>query len=169
MTTRAAGLREQIIELLPSLRRFAYALTGSRHDGDDLLQATVERLLLRGAPADAHLLKWSFRVCKNIWIDEIRARKVRNNAADDDVMPGARSEDGERIVMNSVTLDEVHRAMDTLTHDQRAALSLVALEDYSYAEAAAALDVPVGTIMSRVSRARRGLAKILNPLAEAAS
>lgn len=158
MQARLTVTREEIIALLPRLRRFAYALTGARHDADDLLQTTVERLLKRGLPEGAHLGKWAHRVCRNIWIDEIRARRVRSSAADHDVHPGAMSEDGERVVMDKIMLKDVHEAMTALPDDQRAALALVALEGCSYAEAANTLSVPVGTIMSRVARARRSLA-----------
>ena len=157
MPEKAKASRTELIELLPRLRRFAFALTGSRHDGDDLLQATVERLLERGLPADADLGKWSFRVCRNLWIDEVRARKVRASAQDAISSAAPASEDGERVIMNRVTLVEVNDAMATLNEEQRLALSLVTLEGLSYAEAAEVLEVPVGTIMSRIARARRAL------------
>lgn len=70
-------MKEELIHLAPMLRRFAYSLTGSAPDADDLLQNTLERLLSRDIPADVELAKWAFRVCRNIWIDEYRARKIR--------------------------------------------------------------------------------------------
>lgn len=158
----ADALRQEIIEHLPRLRRFAYALTGARADADDLLQATVERLLERGAPKDADLRKWSFRICKNIWIDEIRSRKVRVTAAVSGKLGGGEQVDGERIAMDKIAFAEVNEAMNALPNEQRAAISLVALEGMSYAEAAAALDAPIGTIMSRIARARKALADALS-------
>ena len=74
----ADALRRELLALLPRLRRYAYALTGVRHDADDLLQATLERLLVKGVPEAVEVDKWSFRVCRNMWIDEIRARRVRS-------------------------------------------------------------------------------------------
>ena len=162
MSMNADALRQEIVEILPQLRRFAYSLTGAPHDADDLLQATVERLLDRGAPTDVDLLKWSFRICKNIWIDEIRARKVRTTAAVSGKVGGEGKVDGERIVMDRITLTQVNNAMDGLPDEQRAALSLVAIEGFSYAEAADILDTPIGTIMSRIARARRALSNNIN-------
>ena len=73
--------REALMAELGGLRRFCYSLTGNAADADDLLQATVEKLLNKGMPEDAHPAKWAYRVCKNVWIDEIRAREVRQRHA----------------------------------------------------------------------------------------
>ncbi|HBK92450.1 MAG TPA: RNA polymerase subunit sigma-70 [Parvularcula sp.] len=161
MAKDAEVLRREILDALQPVRRFAYALTGTRADADDLLQATVVRLLERGVPDDADTRKWAFRVCKNMWIDEVRARKVRRDAAASaDLQPEA-DLDGERTAMGAVALAEAERAIAKLPEDQRAALALVAIEGLSYAEAAEALDTPIGTIMSRISRARAALANAL--------
>jgi RNA polymerase sigma-70 factor (ECF subfamily) len=152
------AVNDELISILPRLRRFAISLTGDRADGDDLLQRTVERLLSRGLPDDAHLLKWSFRVCRNIWIDEVRSRKVRAHVAVDEVSHQLRGEDGEASAMARLTLYDVNEALDALPEDQRVAIILVAVEGFSYAETAETLDIPVGTVMSRVSRARKTLA-----------
>jgi RNA polymerase sigma factor (sigma-70 family) len=155
------GLRQEILGALQAIRRFAYALTGTRSDADDLLQVTVVRLLERGVPDDADTRKWAFRVCKNIWIDEVRARKVRRDAAASaDLKPEAEL-DGERTVMATIALAETEKAIAALPEDQRAALALVAIEGLTYAEAAEALGAPIGTIMSRISRARAALASAL--------
>src|SRR6056300_1948458 len=69
--------RQDLIEELPRLKRFCLSLTSDPTDADDLLQITVERLLEKGMPADAHVAKWAHRVCRNLWIDEIRSRDVR--------------------------------------------------------------------------------------------
>lgn len=148
--------REALMAELGGLRRFCYSLTGNAADADDLLQATVEKLLLKGMPEDAHTAKWSYRVCKNVWIDELRAREVRQRypdiADEADHAPTTESvAEGER------ALDAVSAALDQLPDDQRLALSLVAVEGKSYAEAAEILDVPIGTIMSRIARARKHL------------
>jgi len=153
-------LRRELTGLLPHIRRFAFSLTGSRADADDLLQATVERLLEKGAPEDADLRRWSYKVCKNLWIDEIRSRRVRTDAVNEGKIDVIDRIDGERAVIGAISLAEVNTAMDRLPDDQRAALSLVAVEGLSYAEAAEALDIPIGTIMSRISRARAALAEM---------
>ena len=153
---------DDIIAELPKLRRFAVSLTGNRPDADDLLQRTVERLLSRPIPDGAHLLKWSFRICRNLWIDEIRSRQVRNPVNVEEITPVLYSEDGERTVMNRLTLGDVDKAMSALPSEQREVISLIAVEGLSYADASDVLDVPIGTIMSRVSRARRNLSKLLH-------
>jgi len=160
MRKSETALRTELTRVLPEIRRFAFSLTGARADADDLLQATVERVLEKGAPEDADMRKWSYRVAKNIWIDEIRSRRVRMRAVSEGKIDLNDRLDGERVAMGSISLAEVNRAMDGLPDDQRAALSLVAVEGLSYADAAEALDVPIGTVMSRISRARAALADI---------
>ena len=150
--------RQELIEELPRLKRFCLSLTSDLADADDLLQVTVERLLEKGMPEDAHVAKWSHRVCRNLWIDEIRSRDVRNRYAQSE---GA-AEGAGTVSANtdeSVQLDRVSVAMERLPPEQRAALVQVAVEGCSYAEAAAFLEVPIGTIMSRVARARKALAE----------
>src|SRR5215813_135605 len=78
---RTQGLHKELVALAPQLRRYAYALTRNPADADDLVQATMERVLMKPMPEDAELAKWSYRVCRNMWIDEVRSRKVRREAA----------------------------------------------------------------------------------------
>lgn len=145
---------------LKGLKRFCLSLAGSEADADDLLQGTVERLLERGIPGDAHTARWAYRVCKNFWIDELRSREVRTRYANNMVQSGEALEispsaeeqsEGER------TLAAVNDALMKLPQEQRMALTLVAVEGKSYAEAAEILEVPIGTIMSRIARARKQL------------
>jgi len=156
-------MQEQLVTLLPAVRRFAYSLTGSVHDADDLLQNTVERVLSREPPDDVDLLKWMFRVCRNLWIDEYRSRKVRNNAAQDPGLQAQQIFDGEKAIYQQITLNQVDAAMQQLPDEQRTIISLVAVEGLSYSEVAAALEIPIGTVMSRLSRARAALGRLLNP------
>ncbi|MEM9304568.1 MAG: RNA polymerase sigma factor [Pseudomonadota bacterium] len=156
-----AEVREAIVALLPRLRRFAYSLTGSVADADDLLQATVERLLTRRIPRNADVSRWSFTLCRNLWIDELRSRSIRRSEPEADVDILQDGIDPDREIVNRITISEVRGALDELPEGQRLALSLVTVEGYSYAEAAEILDVPIGTIMSRIARARRNLAEKL--------
>lgn len=149
--------RRELLEILPQVRRFALSLTGNPADGDDLLQATVERLLERGLPDSAGLVPWSIRVCRNLWIDELRAHKVRRKAATLPELTEA-AVSGESIALGELALREADRAMAGLPEEQRAVLALVAIEGLSYREAAEVLDVPIGTVMSRLARARAALA-----------
>ena len=104
--------------LLPALRRFAYSLTGNMADADDLLQSTVVKLLDSPPAADVPLLQWSFRVCRNLWIDDYRAKKVRQHTALDEAAELS-GEDGEQVAINEITLTEVNRAMNNLPGEQR--------------------------------------------------
>lgn len=163
MSCDGRDLREEIVAALPRVRRFAFALTGTEADADDLLQTTVERVLRKGAPDGADLARWMFRVCKNIWIDEIRARRVRRVALEREMLGPADFVDGETVVMERARLNRVRVAMAQLPEQQRMALALFAFAGCTYHEAAAILDEPAGTIMSRISRARQALADILEP------
>ena len=154
--------REAIMAELGGLRRYCYSLTGSAADADDLLQITVEKLLQKGMPEDAHPAKWSYRVCKNVWIDELRSRNVRQrypSIADEDDASHTTEEvaDGER------ELAAVLVALKKLPDEQRLTLTLVTIEGKTYAEAAEILEVPVGTVMSRIARARKNLLQHYSP------
>ena len=154
--------REVLLAELGGLRKFCYSLTGSAADADDLLQITVERILEKGMPDDAHVAKWAYRVCKNAWIDELRSRDVRHRyplemGADDmDQSPSA-----EHLAGGEKEIEAVTAALEQLPVDQRLSLTLVAIEGKTYAEAAEILEVPVGTIMSRIARARKQLMAII--------
>ncbi len=147
-------LKQELGAVLKNLRRFAYSLAGSVADGDDLLQQTVLRILEKGAPEDADIRKWSFRICRNIWIDELRARKVRQEWARENGPALQGSEDGDRNVTARITLAETEILMRKMPEEQRVLMALVVIEGYSYKEASSLLDIPIGTVMSRVSRAR---------------
>ena len=149
--------REALLAELGGLRKFCISLTGTVADGDDLLQATVERVLEKGMPDDAHVAKWAYRVCKNAWIDEIRSRDVRHKYPQLVVDEDNDSPSAEQAASGQRELAAVSAALDELPPEQRLALTLVAIDGKSYAEAAEILGVPIGTIMSRIARARRQL------------
>ena len=150
--------REALLAELGGLRKFCLSLTGNAADADDLLQNTVERVLDKGMPADAHVAKWAYRVCKNAWIDEIRSRDVRQKYPQLVVDQIAEAPSAEHVAWGEMELEDVSAALDQLPTEQRLALTLVTVEGKTYAEAAEILEVPVGTIMSRIARARRHLA-----------
>ena len=160
MDHKLGDFEAELFDLLPRLRRFCFALCGVAHDADDLLQSTVERLLVKPPPADADAAKWMFRVCKNLWLDELRSRKVRSaEPLEQDAEPPGL--EGEQTMMERLVLMETNAAMAKLPEDQRAVIALVAIEGFTYQETADALDVPIGTVMSRLSRARATLADAL--------
>ena len=150
---------DELVEILPNIRRFAYSLTSNMADADDLLQSTVERVLERGLPEEVPLLPWCLRIGRNLWIDEIRSRKVRKDASSEPAVMGDQVLMGEQQVLGEIALGEVQDALRTMSEDQRAVLELVAIEGFSYKEAAELLDVPTGTVMSRLARARSTLAE----------
>ncbi|MBO6525548.1 sigma-70 family RNA polymerase sigma factor [Erythrobacter sp.] len=152
----ATGLHAELIEVLTPLRRYCYSLTGNPYDADDLLQDTLERLLERGAPSDADIRKWAFRICRNRWIDEMRSRNVRT-AQDIDELPDAAIFDGEAAVEGHIELSQAEEAIASLALEFREVLMLVAVEGMKYKEAAELIGIPVGTVMSRLARARHQL------------
>ncbi|MEQ8802955.1 MAG: sigma-70 family RNA polymerase sigma factor [Haliea sp.] len=151
--------RELLLAELGSLRRFCRSLSGSAADADDLLLVTVERVLEKGMPADADAVKWAYRVCKNAWIDELRSRDVRQRYPQQMAWDSNEAPSAEESAGHERALEMVAAALEELPPEQRLALTLVAVEGKSYAEAADILEVPVGTIMSRIARARAQLLK----------
>ena len=158
----SSRLRTELVALLPRLRRFALSLCRNQADGDDLLQTGIERALAKPPKENVALDRWMFRVIKNIWIDEVRARKIR---LDEDVQQAIDLHDrpdGEVVTESQTELALVQRVMRQLPDEQRLALLLVSIEGYSYKEAAEILDIPAGTVMSRLARARKGLAELVS-------
>ena len=105
--------------LLPALRRFAYSLTGSRADADDLTQNTLVRLLDYPTPDGVPPAQWAFRICRNLWIDEYRARRVRQTAQPQVEYETLTETDGEAQLLNDIQLTQVGKALDTLPPEQR--------------------------------------------------
>jgi len=158
-TPVADPFAEDLIALLPNLRRFALSLARTPDVADDLVQVAVERALLardRYDPA-ARLDAWCFRILKNAWIDMTRRTRVRGVTVDVHDTPEAAvtagTENIDRLMMN-----QVMAAMTGLSDDHREVLTLVCLEEMTYAEAAEVIGVPKGTVMSRLARARAALA-----------
>jgi len=168
MDKTAEQWRDEIVSLLPRLRRFAFALAASTADADDLLQATIEKALSRydRFKPGTDLDRWLFRICRNLWIDEWRSRRVRGPSVDLAEHESALQLDGERLLQDRAGLQEVRKAMNKLRDEQKMVLALVAIEGYSYREVSAMLDVPIGTVMSRLARARGALQDILHPAGE---
>jgi RNA polymerase sigma factor (sigma-70 family) len=156
-------LHTELLELLPGLRRYAYSLCGSAADADDLCQSAIERILAKGVPEDIVLAKWAFRICRNLWIDQYRATRTRQQAVDNPLLQEINISDDSRRTENEIQLEQVHSAMQALSEEHRSVLSLVTLQSMSYKDAAEVLEVPVGTVMSRIARARANLIKSLHP------
>ncbi len=148
--------RAQIVSLLPRLRRFARGLTSDRHLADDLVQSACLKALERWHQwqPGTSLASWLFRIVQNTWIDEFRARARQPVDEDEDALLDLPGDDGRAIVERRSELRAVRRAIADLPEDQRAVLMLVTVDGLSYQEAADALGIPMGTVMSRLARAR---------------
>lgn len=127
------------------------------------MQATVERILAKGVPAEVELLRWMFKICRNLWIDDRRSLQVRQRAHRTPELSEEPIVSGEAVALGELRLREVERAMARLPDEQRDVLALVAIEGLSYREAAEVLDTPIGTVMSRLARARAALTAQLEP------
>jgi RNA polymerase sigma-70 factor (ECF subfamily) len=159
-TETAQNIHEQIVALLPRLRRFARNLARNPHDADDVVQIAVERALTRLDQwrSDARLDSWMFKIVRNAWIDELRWRGRR-----DKVFLAA--EAGENVGTDSMARETdllaMQSAMARLPQEQREAVGLVLVEGLPYREAADVLDVPIGTLTSRLARGREALQTML--------
>lgn len=161
--TDNTALRREIVALIPRLRRFAMGLAGGQADADDLVQTALEKALTRldQFKPGTRLDSWLFRIVQTSWIDDRRRAVRREDTMDVDMMeripgqtePGHAAAHGIR--------DDVNRALAQLSDDQRALSILVLVEGFSYQEAADMEGVPVGTVMSRLSRARKTMAAFL--------
>jgi RNA polymerase sigma-70 factor (ECF subfamily) len=153
----AATFSQQLVELIPRLRRFARSLTASAADADDIAQAAIERALIHQAAwkPGTRLDSWIYRIAQNLWRDELRAHRRKAESLDGVDVVG---EDGRDSFVRLIQVGEVTDSFHRLPEDQRVVLSLVVLDGLSYKEAADVLEVPVGTVMSRLARARGRLA-----------
>jgi RNA polymerase sigma factor (sigma-70 family) len=160
MTPGSEEISERIVELLPRLRRFARSLSRNQHDADDLVQSVVERAWthLDQLKPGANLASWMFGIMRNAWIDNRRARGRRGEVA----LP---EDSGDHPAVNPTDLNaslwSVSEAMDKLPEEQRLAVALVLVEGLSYKEAAELLEIPMGTLTSRLARGRTALAAAL--------
>jgi RNA polymerase sigma-70 factor, ECF subfamily len=151
--------------LLPRLRRFARNLVRNPHDADDVVQVAVERALLRADQwrRDARLDSWMFKIVRNAWIDEVRSRGRRDKIF---LAEEAGENVGTEPIESEMTSMSVHAAMARLPEDQRTAVSLVLVEGLPYKEAAEVLEVPIGTLTSRLARGREALQALLGSQGE---
>jgi RNA polymerase sigma-70 factor, ECF subfamily len=159
------NIQEQIVALVPRLRRFARNLTRNPHDADDVVQIALERALtkLDQWHSDARLDSWLFKIVRNAWIDEVRSRVRRDKVF---LSEEAGDHVGSDTMQQETDLMSVQAAMARLPEDQLAAVSLVLVEGLPYKEAAEVLDIPIGTLTSRLARGREALQTLLEPEGE---
>ena len=145
---------QRLVELIPRLRRYARALVGDRATADDLVQDTLER-----AWAKLHLYRrgtdlraWLFTVMHNVHVNRVRASRLTDTLEDEMPELAQRPAQGDALLVR-----DLDRAITRLPDEQRAVLLLVTLEEMSYEQVARTLGIPIGTVMSRLSRAREKL------------
>jgi RNA polymerase sigma-70 factor, ECF subfamily len=156
--------REVRAGLEPSLARlwrYALMLSRARDVADDLVQATCLRAIQRADQfvPGTRVDRWLFAILRSIWLNEIRSQRVREGGGFVDAQD-VLTTDGAREIEMNITASAVLRAIDRLPEAQRETILLVYGEGYSYAEAAAALGIPIGTVMSRLAAGRAALAKL---------
>lgn len=152
-------LRSRLIQLIPRLRRFAVAITGDFDQADDLVQETCVRALSHLAQwqEGTRLDSWMYRIAQNIWLDNMRSKKARGPHVPLEVSGDISGTDGRVVVEGRLSLAVVAAGMAKLPEDQRVLVALVCIDGLSYKEAAEITDAPIGTVMSRLARARRQL------------
>lgn len=156
----------QIEEYIPRLRRYARALTGTREAADDLVQDTLERAWSKFGMwrPGSDLRAWLFSIMHNVHINQLKSRRADREQSLDDDAP----EIPVQAIHNHVLeVRDLASAMSELPHEQREILLLVGLEQLSYEEVAKALNVPLGTVMSRLSRGREKLRRLMHGIPEA--
>ncbi|MBN3808248.1 RNA polymerase sigma factor [Paraburkholderia sp. Ac-20347] len=160
-----ADLSALLPAMLPRLWAFALRISGDQHDAEDLVQRACVRGLERAhqlQPGTAPL-SWMFSIVQSTWINELRARNVRNRSGMDwddgflETVPDPSARTPEEQAMNG----QIIAAVQQLPEVQRVVMLLVAVEGLSYSEAAEVLGVPIGTIMSRLSRARQAIGALI--------
>lgn len=158
-----SSFEEELAGLIPRLRRFAHGLSRNPADADDLTQATIERALRSKDQwrAGTRLDSWTYRIMRNLWIDSVRSRSRRKTFE-------ASPEEAEAVGAHpggameaSIDLQRAMAAMQRLPDEQREVVALILIEGFGYREAAELLDLPIGTVSSRLVRGRTALLAML--------
>jgi len=153
---------EALVDEMNNLRKFAYRLTGNAHDADDLLQATTLRALEKNHlfQSDTNLFKWTSKIMFNLFVSEYRRRTKFETQYDPETYLEKQSIEGAQEV--KLTLSKVQDAMKLLSPDHQEILVLVCVKGMRYEEVSESLQIPVGTVRSRLARARESLQAIMD-------
>ena len=156
-------IRREMLALLPRLRRFAYGLTGSIDEGDNLVQATCERAISRIDTWEpgTRLDSWMYRIARNIFLNLRRAQRVRVEYLQIADPQQHAVLDGVRAMETHLTFTSVRESVARMSEEQRTVLLLVCVEGLSYKEVAEILELPMGTVTSRLARARQTLKSLM--------
>lgn len=159
---------DSLLQLLPRLRRFAHTLSRDSADADDLAQMTVERALRSRSQwqPGTRLDSWLFKIARNLWIDVVRARgrKQKFEAPPEDALNVG--DDPRERIETSIELQRAMAAMQRLPDEQREVVALILVEGFGYREAAEMLELPIGTVSSRLVRGRMALLEMLGSKAD---
>ena len=160
---RSGSFESELAALLPRLRRFAHALSRNSADADDLAQATVERALRSKAQwqPGTKLDSWLYRIMRNLWIDTVRARGRRERHEAPEEAAKDVGEDPREAMHASMELQRAMSAMERLPDEQREVVALILIEGFGYREVSEMLDLPIGTVSSRLVRGRTALLEML--------
>lgn len=154
---------DELAQLLPRLRRFAHALSRNGADADDLAQAAIERALRsrdQWQPG-TRLDSWLYRIMRNLWIDTVRARGRKEKREVPEEAAKEVGEDPREAMDVSLELKRAMSAMEQLPDEQREVVALVLIEGFGYREVSEMLDLPIGTVSSRLARGRTALLEML--------
>lgn len=166
-TAETDEFRRELVGLLPKLRRFAMTLTRNASDADDLVQEACERAITRSHlwNGEGRLESWIYAMTRNLWVDEVRKRKVRTGSGTVDFS----EQDDLHIEASAdkaVYAKQLHKLIMTMPEGLSSVFLLVNVEGHSYREAADILGIPIGTVMSRLSTARIRLAAMISEQTE---
>ena len=158
----------ELTQLLPRLRRFAHSLSRNGADADDLTQATVERALRSREQwqPGTRLDSWLHRIMRNLWIDTARARTRRERHEAPEEEAQSVGEDPRESIEASLELKRAMDAMERLPDEQREVVALILIEGFGYREVSEMLDLPIGTVSSRLVRGRTALLEMLRGSAD---
>jgi len=158
----------ELTQLLPRLRRFAHTLSRNGADADDLTQATIERALRSREQwqPGTRLDSWLYRIMRNLWIDTARActRREKHEAPEEEAQ--SVGEDPRESIESSLELKRAMDAMERLPGEQREVVALILIEGFGYREVSEMLDLPIGTVSSRLVRGRTALLNMLGGSAD---
>lgn len=155
----AQGFEAELTELLPRLRRFAHGLSRNPVDADDLTQMTIERALRSRTQwqEGTRLDSWTYKIMRNLWIDTTRSRSRKEGREAPVEEAESIGSDPRLAIEAAIDLQRVMAAMDRLPDEQREVVALILIEGFGYREAAELLDLPIGTVSSRLVRGRTAL------------
>lgn len=153
------SFEDQLGALLPRLRRFAHALSRNPADADDLTQAAIERAMRSKAQwqPGTRLDSWCYRIMRNLWIDTARARSRKEKVEAPPEEAETVGEDPRPAMDAAVDLKRIMAAMERLPDEQREIVALILIEGFGYREVSEMLDLPIGTVSSRLVRGRTAL------------